>query len=76
MPNRLSDFALVMTVLAFLLLTPPVLTIFNREVAVLGVPLLYAYCFGVWLAVIAAGGWAAWHMVRVEQDGAPPPADD
>jgi hypothetical protein len=42
----------VLTVASFLLLTPPLLDIFDRPVLVLGIPLLYVYCYGVWTAAI------------------------
>lgn len=41
-------------VLGALLLNFPVLAIFNRHAAVAGVPALYLYLFGVWIAGIAA----------------------
>ncbi|WIM06031.1 MAG: hypothetical protein OHM77_01695 [Candidatus Nitricoxidivorans perseverans] len=31
----------------------PMLALFNRPLAVLGVPMLYAYLFGAWLLLIA-----------------------
>lgn len=31
----------------------PLLALFNRAAAVMGVPLLYAYIFGAWLLLIA-----------------------
>ena len=30
----------------------PLLALFNRDAEVLGIPLLYAYVFGAWLALI------------------------
>jgi hypothetical protein len=38
--------------LGWLLFNFPLLALFNRTVEVLGIPLLYAYIFGVWLALI------------------------
>jgi hypothetical protein len=38
--------------LGWLLFNFPLLALFNRGVDVLGIPLLYAYIFGVWLALI------------------------
>ena len=38
--------------LGCLLFNYPLLALFNRAVSVLGVPLLYAYIFMVWLAFI------------------------
>jgi hypothetical protein len=41
-------------VLGALLLNFPVLAIFNRHAEVAGMPVLYLYLFGVWIAGIAA----------------------
>lgn len=37
----------------------PILALFNHPGAVFGVPVLYAWLFGVWLALIALMAWAA-----------------
>jgi hypothetical protein len=60
---RLADRAFVLPVVAFFLLTPPILSIFNAPVPVFGIPLLHIYCFAVWLIAIAFGGWLAHRMV-------------
>jgi hypothetical protein len=39
-------------VLGFVLLGPPLMGVFDREITVLGVPLLWAYLFLAWGAVI------------------------
>ena len=41
-------------VLATMVLNFPVLAIFNRDATVVGIPVLYLYLFGVWVAGIAA----------------------
>ena len=61
---RLAERALVLTVATLVLLTPPILTIFDVAVTVAGVPLLDAYCFAVWLLAIVLGGRLA---ARMEQ---------
>ncbi len=38
--------------LGCLLFNYPLLALFNRDIEVLGIPLLYAYVFGAWLALI------------------------
>jgi hypothetical protein len=53
----------VLPIVAFFLLTPPILSIFNVPALVFGIPLLHVYCFAVWLAAIAAGGWLARRMI-------------
>jgi hypothetical protein len=73
--GRLSDRAFALTVATFVLLTPPIVTIFDVPVLVLGVPLLHVYCFAVWLAAIVAGAWLARRMEKSfagsdEADGA------
>jgi hypothetical protein len=39
-------------VLGWLLFSFPLLSLFNRGGAVFGIPLLYAYLFGVWIGLI------------------------
>ncbi len=64
--GRLADRAFVLPIVAFFLLTPPILAIFNAPVLIFGIPLLHAYCFAVWLVAIAAGGWLAQRMIANE----------
>ena len=40
-----------------LLFNFPLLAVFNRDVDVFGIPLLYAYIFGAWLLLIALVAW-------------------
>ena len=61
--GRLTDRAFVLPVVAFFLLTPPILVIFNAPTLVFGIPLLHVYCFAVWLIAIACGGWLARRMI-------------
>ncbi len=70
--GRLADRAFVLPVVAFFLLTPPILAIFNVPVLVFGIPLLHVYCFAMWLIVIACGGWLARRMAA---DGEAEPAE-
>jgi hypothetical protein len=65
---RLRDRSLALTIAAFILLTPPVLTIFDVAVLVFGIPLLHVYCFAVWLAAIAAGALLAPRLMRADDD--------
>ncbi len=37
----------------------PILSLFDRQVAWLGVPVLYLYLFGVWAVLIAVTAWIA-----------------
>ena len=62
--GRLTDGAFVVAVLAFILLTPPIIAIFDAPVFVFGIPLLHIYSFGVWLAAIVAGGVLSTRIAR------------
>jgi hypothetical protein len=57
--ERLSERALVVPIAAFLLLMPPLLTLFEGEGRFLGIPLLYLYLFGVWALFIVVARIAA-----------------
>ncbi|HEX6249011.1 MAG TPA: hypothetical protein VFZ64_14155 [Nocardioidaceae bacterium] len=46
----------VLAVLAFALFNYPLLSLFDREVIVLGVPLVWLYVFGVWGLLIVLVG--------------------
>jgi hypothetical protein len=74
----LAERALVLTVATLILLTPPILTIFDVPLTVIGIPLLQVYCFAVWLAAIALGGWLAKRMdaPSVAADRGAPAADE
>jgi hypothetical protein len=77
--GRLAERALVLTVATLILLTPPILTIFDVPLTVGGVPLLQVYCFAVWLAAIAFGGWLAKRMDArgvAANRGAPPAPEE
>lgn len=72
--GRLVERSFVLTLLTLVLLTPPIIAIFNVPVLVLGVPLLHVYCFAVWLAAIVAGARLAARLGR--DDGAAPQLED
>jgi hypothetical protein len=57
--GRLVDRSLALVVLTLLLLTPPLLGIFDQPVLLRGIPLLYIFCYGVWLIAIVCGAWLA-----------------
>jgi hypothetical protein len=54
-----SERLVALFVLGCLLLTYPLLALFNRTTSVLGIPLLYAYLFGAWAVLIGLMAWAA-----------------
>jgi hypothetical protein len=66
------DRAVVVTVFGLFALMPPILTIFDREVAVFGIPLLHLYCFGLWLLLIAASAWISAQLRDAEREGSSP----
>jgi len=76
--GRLAERALVLTVATLILLTPPILTIFDVPATIAGIPLLHVYCFATWLVAIALGGWLATRMQvdRANADARVPTAPD
>jgi hypothetical protein len=60
--QRACDAILAVTVLAALLLLPPILPFFDRPTTLFGMPLIVVYVFGVWLAVIAIGWVLSWQL--------------
>ena len=64
--GRLVERSFVLTVLTLVLLTPPIVVIFNVPVLVFGIPLLHVYCFAVWLLAIVAGARLAIALQRDE----------
>lgn len=51
--------SLAFFLLGLLLLNPPLLHVFGVGATLAGVPLLYAWLFGVWALLIAAVGYTA-----------------
>jgi hypothetical protein len=51
-PGRTRELLVTLFVLGVLLLTPPLLILFNKPNLGLGVPTLYLYLFAVWAALI------------------------
>lgn len=47
----------LLTAGGLLLLVPPLVHVFNHDIAVFGVPQIVFYLFGVWLALIAGTAW-------------------
>lgn len=56
-PGKTGQRLVALFVAGAVLLDYPILFLFARRVSVAGVPLLYAYVFGVWIALIAALAW-------------------
>ena len=51
--RRSRELLVALFVLGIVLLTPPVLVVFNNATRILGIPTLYLYLFAIWLALIA-----------------------
>lgn len=64
-PGLTNERLLAAFLLGVLLFTPPFIGIFNVPRLVLGIPLLYLYCFLAWLLVI---GLAALIMTAADGD--------
>jgi len=54
---RSAGQLVAVAVLAFLLFNHPFLTVFDKPVQVLGLPLLWAYLLTAWTLVIALVAW-------------------
>jgi hypothetical protein len=58
-PRLVAQRLVALFLLGGLLFNFPILALFNRASEVFGIPLLYAYIFGVWLALIVFMALAA-----------------
>ncbi|OUS14290.1 hypothetical protein A9Q97_04130 [Rhodospirillales bacterium 47_12_T64] len=59
-PGERGDRSIALFLLALLLFSPLILSIFSQEEFLFGLPLLYIYLFTAWGAIIAAVAWSAW----------------
>ena len=57
--RKTSDRALILPLVGFLLLTPPLAGIFQLNIRVLGIPFTWLYLFGVWGALIVGAALLA-----------------
>ncbi|KQT51238.1 hypothetical protein ASG47_18880 [Devosia sp. Leaf420] len=55
--HRIVGGMFLLTAGGLLLLVPPLVHVFNHDIAVFGVPQIVFYLFGVWLALIAGTAW-------------------
>ena len=58
-PESRAQRMIALCLLGFVLFNFPVLALFNVPETVLGVPVLYAYIFVAWTALIALMAWVA-----------------
>jgi len=68
--SRLRDAAVVLPLVGLFLLMPPTITLFTAGYHVAGVPLIVAYLFGVWIALIACAALLAHRIARSERAAA------
>jgi|SRR6188472_1094342 len=52
-PGRARDLVRIVTLLGVVLLMPPAVTLFVTDARIGGMPVIVAYLFAVWLALIA-----------------------
>jgi hypothetical protein len=48
----IGDRLIALFLLGVLMLTPPMLAIFNVDHLILGIPILYLYLFGAWILLV------------------------
>lgn len=73
--HKLESASLFLTVLGAMLITPPLVLVFQIEGRLLGIPFEVIYLFVVWAAVIAGAWWLSGRMPR-EHIAAPPAEDE
>lgn len=66
--QRTKEAALLLPIVGFLLLMPPLLSIFGGPILILGLPILPAYVFGVWLLLIVAGALLSRRLEKAVRD--------
>ncbi len=70
-PPRLRDAAVVLPLVGLFLLMPPTITLFADRYQVAGVPLIVAYLFGVWIALIGCAALLARGIARGNRAAGP-----
>jgi hypothetical protein len=71
-PARILDVARILPIVGMVLLMPPLIELFVADRWIGGVPLIVAYVFGVWLALIACAAWLARRLGKLPVDDAEP----
>ncbi|WP_294925823.1 hypothetical protein [uncultured Paracoccus sp.] len=61
-PNRHRDAAFAVPLFGAVLLLPVFVNLFNRRLAIWGVPLEVIYLFAVWLGLAAGAFWLSRHL--------------
>lgn len=60
--SRFRDAAFVFQLFGTVLLMPPFLNLFRRELVVWGIPTEVIYLFAVWLAIVGGAFWLSRHL--------------
>jgi hypothetical protein len=58
-PGRILDAAALLPLAGLFLLLPPAISLFAVDGHVLGIPVIVAYVFGTWLALVACAALIA-----------------
>ncbi len=64
---RASDLSWFLPFVGLLLLMPPLLSLFDEQRFVFGIPLLLFYLFAIWLIGILLTAWAAGRLQRASR---------
>lgn len=65
--DQLNERAFILPVLGFIILTPPLLLVFNISSELFGIPVLYLYAFFAWAILIFAGKLLADKLQKEDQ---------
>ena len=74
--KRSEGFAFFMPVVGFLLIMPPLVMLFDVKANFFGVPLIVAYLFGTWMALIVASFILRRTLPQSSSDGLPSSDDE
>ncbi len=69
---RSRDAAFVLPLFGVLLLLPPFLNLFTRNVLLWGIPLEVVYLFGIWIALVAGAALLTRRLPRQDAEAAEP----
>ncbi len=73
--HKLESASLFLTVLGAMLITPPLVLVFQTDGRLLGIPAELVYLFAAWAVMIAGAWWLSGRMPR-EQNPEPTAEDD
>lgn len=62
--TREKEFALVLPLIGLALFSPPLIGLFARDIFIFGAPMIVAYIFFVWIALICAARWISRRLMR------------